>query len=134
MAVLLLVGVAVLPVSAQITTGNVTGTVKDAQGGVVPGATVLLISEARGTKLAPVITNAAGVYRVAVPTLTLEVGGATETVNVTAEAALVQSQSAERSFAISTEQVENLPISHGNFINFTQLTPGVQAGGASAGA
>jgi len=155
------------PVSAQITTGNVTGTVKDAQGGVVPGATVVLISEARGTKLAPVTTNETGVYvvpnvtadtytvevtmdgfktvrrtgvkvsggdRVAVPALTLEVGGATETVNVTAEAALVQSQSAERSFAISTEQVENLPISHGNFINFTQLTPGVQAGGASAGA
>src|SRR5439155_12782225 len=56
------------------------------------------------------------------------------TVNVTAEAALVQSQSAERSFAVSTEQIENLPISHGNFINFTQLTPGVQNGGNSAGA
>ena len=38
---------------AQITTGTVTGTVKDAQGGVIPGATVVLISEARGTKLAP---------------------------------------------------------------------------------
>ena len=107
------------PVSAQITTGNVTGTVKDAQGGVVPGATVVLISEARGTKLAPVTTNETGVYvmpnvtadtytvevtmdgfktvrrkgvkvsggdRVAVPAMTLEVGGATETVNVTAEA------------------------------------------------
>ena len=32
--------------TAQITTGTVTGTVKDAQGGVVPGATVVLISEA----------------------------------------------------------------------------------------
>ena len=159
--------VAANPVSAQITTGNVTGTVKDAQGGVVPGATVILVSEARGTKSAPVTTNEVGVYvipnvtadtytvevsmdgfktvrrtginvsggdRVAVPAMTLEVGGATETVNVTAEAALVQSQSAERSFAVSTEQIENLPISHGNFINFTQLTPGVQAGGASAGA
>src|SRR6185436_438331 len=56
------------------------------------------------------------------------------TVNVTAEAALVQSQSAERSFAISTEQVENLPIQHSNFISLTQLTPGVQNGGNSAGA
>ena len=66
--------------------------------------------------------------------MTLEVGGATETVNVTAEAALVQSQSAERSFAISTEQVDNLPIQHSNFISLTQLTPGVQNGGNSAGA
>ena len=37
------------PAAAQITTGTVTGTVKDAQGGVIPGATVMLISEARGT-------------------------------------------------------------------------------------
>jgi hypothetical protein len=54
--------IAASPVAAQITTGNVTGTVKDAQGGVVPGATVVLISEARGTKTAPVTTNDAGDY------------------------------------------------------------------------
>ena len=115
-------GVAV-PASAQITTGTVTGTVKDAQGGVVPGATVVLISEARGTKSAAVVTNETGDYvfpnvtpdtytvevtmpgfktlqrtgvavsggdRVAVGALALEVGGATETVNVTAEAPLIQ--------------------------------------------
>ena len=39
----------VINASAQITTGTVAGTVKDAQGGVVPGATVVLISQARGT-------------------------------------------------------------------------------------
>ena len=38
------------PASAQTTTATVTGTVKDAQGGVIPGATVTLISEARGTR------------------------------------------------------------------------------------
>ena len=43
--------------------------------------------------------------RVAVPTMTIEVGGATETVNVAAEAAIVQSQSGERSFAVDTELV-----------------------------
>ena len=37
----------VLSASAQITTGTVAGTVKDAQGGVIPGATVTLISESR---------------------------------------------------------------------------------------
>jgi len=42
---------------AQITTGNVFGTVKDTQGGVLPGATVVLTSQTRGTKLAPVVTK-----------------------------------------------------------------------------
>ena len=32
-----------VPVAAQITTGTVAGTVKDAQGGVVPGATIVLM-------------------------------------------------------------------------------------------
>src|SRR5207244_10855455 len=47
---------------AQITTGTVSGVVKDAQGGFIPGATVVLISEARGTKSAPVVTTDTGVY------------------------------------------------------------------------
>ena len=46
--------------TAQITTGTITGTVKDAQGGVVPGATVVLISEARGTKSTPAVTSVDG--------------------------------------------------------------------------
>ena len=50
------------PAQAQITTGAVTGRVLDAQGGVIPGATVILISETRGTKSAPVITNETGDY------------------------------------------------------------------------
>ena len=50
------------PVLAQITTGTVTGTVKDTQGGIVPGATVDLVSETRGTKSAPAITNETGTF------------------------------------------------------------------------
>ena len=45
---------------AQVNTGTVLGTVKDAQGGVIPGATVTLISEARGTRTAPVVTSESG--------------------------------------------------------------------------
>ncbi len=47
---------------AQITTGMVTGRVVDSSGAVVPGAQVILISEARGTKTAPVKTNETGDY------------------------------------------------------------------------
>jgi hypothetical protein len=150
--------------AAQITTGTVTGTVKDAQGGVIPGATVTLVSESKGTKSAPVVTNATGDYtfpnvtpdtytveitmegfktlrrtgvqvsggdRVGLGALTIQIGGATETVNVTAEAALVQSQSGERSFAVTTTQVENLPINRGNFTSLAQFAPGVVPGGST---
>src|SRR5262245_56183459 len=39
---------------------SVTGSVKDAQGGVIPGATVILVSETRGTRTEPVVTNLSG--------------------------------------------------------------------------
>ena len=147
------------PAAAQITTGTVTGTIKDAQGGVVPGATVVLISETRGTKLAPVVTNETGDFvvpnvtadrytvevtmesfktvrregitvsggdRVGVPPITLETGAVAETVTVTAEASLVQTESGERSFAVSSEQIENLPINRQNFTSLLQFAPGVK--------
>ena len=160
--------VSAIPAAAQITTGNVLGSVKDSSGGVVPGATVVLVSETKGTKSVPAVTNATGDYvfpnitpdtytvevamdgfrtvrrakvsvtggdRVTVPALTLEPGGAEETVTVTSEAPLIQASSGERSFAISTVQIENLPVNHlgGGFTNFTAFTPGVVSGGASAG-
>jgi hypothetical protein len=153
-----------LNASAQITTGNITGTVKDAQGGAIPGATVTLIDEGKGTRSAPVTTNETGTYvfpnvtasrytvevvmdgfkttaqrgipvsggdRVSVPAITMEVGGKTETVMVTAESPIVQAQSGERSFGVSTEQIENLPINHGNFTSLIQLVPGVRGNGAN---
>src|SRR6478735_6344046 len=48
------------PVFAQVNTGTVLGTVKDGQGGVIPGVTVVLVSEARGTRSTPVVTNENG--------------------------------------------------------------------------
>ena len=48
------------PVSAQLTSGTIAGSVKDDQGLAIPGAIVTLISEARGTRTAPVVTNATG--------------------------------------------------------------------------
>ena len=154
-------------VSAQITTGTISGTIKDAQGGVIPGATVVLVSEARGTRSTPVVTSATGDFvipnvtadtytvevtmsgfrtmnrknvavsggeRVALTAMTLEAGGQTEVVNVTAEAPLIQAQSGERSFAISSAQIENLPIGHGNFTNLIAMVPGVRGGANQNGA
>jgi hypothetical protein len=140
---------AALPASAQLTTGSIGGTVKDAQGGVIPGATVTLVSETRGTRSVPVVTNATGDFvfpnipadtytievemssfktlkqtgitvnpgpQVAVGALTLEVGGAAETVSVKGESPMIQTASGERSFSIPTETVENLPIASRSFM------------------
>ena len=52
------------PVAAQVNTATVFGSVKDAQGGVIPGATVTLISDTQGTKVAPTVTNDTGRLRV----------------------------------------------------------------------
>ena len=156
----------VLHASAQITTGTVSGTIKDASGGVIPGATVVLLSETKGTRSSPAVTNATGDYvfpnvtpdtytievgmqgfkpltrrnikvsggdRVAVPTLTIEVGTTQESITVVGESPIIQAQSGERSFAISTEQIEHLPVNHANFTSVVALTPGVVANGASAG-
>jgi hypothetical protein len=60
MAVLAAVALSAMPAAAQITTGTVSGTVKDAQGAVIPGAAVTLISETRGTQLSDVFTNDRG--------------------------------------------------------------------------
>jgi hypothetical protein len=147
--------------AAQITTGTVSGRVVDAQGGVIPGATVVLVSETRGTKSAAVATSETGDYvfpnvtadrytvevslesfktvkrtgivvsggdRIGVPSLTLQPGGVTETITVVGETPLVQTQSGERSFAVAAEQVQNLPVTRGNFTSLVAFTPGVNGG------
>jgi hypothetical protein len=147
-----------LPASAQITTGTVAGTVKDAQGGVIPGATVTLISDTQGTRSTPVVTSGTGDFvfanvkadtytievvmpsfktlkqsgisvspgqRVALPTLVIEVGGASEVIDVKGEAPIVQASSGERSFAIDTDSVQNLPIAGRAFTALASLAPGV---------
>ena len=155
--------------SAQITTGVVSGALKDEQGAVVPGATVTLVSETRGTKVADAQTNENGdfvfpnvpgdTYTVEVDAgriqdacaapacssvpaiawscrrMTLSVGGSSETVNVKAEAPMIQAASGERAFTVTTESVENLPIANRNFAGFATLVPGAiaQTGTAIAG-
>jgi hypothetical protein len=144
--------------SAQLTSAQVYGTIHDAQGAAIPGATLVLVSESRGTKSAPVVTSQTGDFvfptitpgtytieasmsgfktvrrpgiqvsagdRIAVPTIVLEVGGQTETVNVAAESPTIQAQSGERSFTITTEQVQNLPLQSRSFFNLALMAPGV---------
>ena len=164
MHVVLLVCLGAAAAFAQ-TTATLTGNVKDDQGGVIPGATVTLVSETRGTSLESV-TSATGDFvfsnitgdtyrvrvsmdgfktverraiavspgdRVVVPTLNLEVGALAETVLVTGDAPMIQSQTGERSFTVAQSQVENLPNTGRNFASFAALVPGVVGTTVSAG-
>lgn len=157
LALVALLGAAI-SAPAQVTTGLVAGTIKDEQGGVIPGATVVLISEARGTRSAPATTDENGDFvfpnvsvdtytievtmpsfktlrrpgvavsagsRVTAGILTIAIGVATETVEVKAVAPVIQAASGERSFTITTESVQNLPISNRSFTALAQLAPGV---------
>jgi hypothetical protein len=63
--------------------------------------------------------------RVPLGTLALEVGGATEVVDVKAESPLIQANSGERSFTVDTEAVTNLPIQGRAFTQLAALAPGV---------
>src|SRR5438128_2733542 len=59
--VFLLLMTLAIPAAAQVT-GGVTGTVADAQGGVIPGATVTLTSASKNTTLGTTVTNERGVF------------------------------------------------------------------------
>ncbi len=55
----------------------------------------------------------------------LEVGTATQTVNVSSEVPLVETSRSQTSTAISSRQIQDLPVNGRNFLDFTVLTPGV---------
>src|SRR5690348_17269088 len=61
--VALLLAVAASAALAQGATGGLTAIVKDSSGGVLPGATVILISETKGTRSVPQVTNEIGEFR-----------------------------------------------------------------------
>ena len=63
--------------------------------------------------------------RVTVPALVLQLGALKEVVQVKAEAALIQANSAERSFTVDTAAVTNLPVQGRSFTQLAALAPGV---------
>ena len=162
----LILSLSAVPASAQVFTGTVSGTIKDSQGGVVPGVTVVLLNQAQGTRGAAVVTNengdfvvpgvTSGTYtvevsmtgfkalkragvvvsggdRVTVGVLTLEVGGTSEIVDVTAEAPLLQAASGERSVDLNTADAASLPTLTRAYRDLANLMVGVNPAGAQTG-
>ena len=139
LVVTLLLIAAALPLAAQSLTGTVVGTIKDEQGGVLPGTTVTLTGKT-GTR--STVTDAEGAYRFAAVdpgtysvtaelasfrpkrqdnvrvsvagvvdvNLALAVGGKTESVQVIGETPVVDVASSATDSTLSQDMLFNLPI------------------------
>ena len=158
-ALLALLLVGYVPKALAQATATIQGRVQDAQGGVIPNASITLTSETRGTVFTGTSTSSGdfifpnipgdtykidvsmtgftkvertGILavdgdRVAVPPITLEVGNATETIEVSAEAPLVQAATGERSAVVEHVAIENVPVSGTFYAQMVALTPGVNS-------
>lgn len=149
-----------LPVSAraqsQATTAAINGQITDAQGAVLPGATVTATAPATGYTRT-VVTNEEGYFSIpllppgeyevtielagfgttkrTIPltvgaTITvnqsLQVAGVTEVVTVEATSPLVETSATVRTTTLNQEAIDNLPINGRRFQDFITLTPTVQ--------
>lgn len=144
------------PALAQVDTGAVQGTVRDATGGVVPGANVTLINVDMGVSF-QTKTNDIGNYqfpsvRIGNYTIvaeapwfapatregitlsiqqryagdfTLRPSNIAETVNVTGQAAPLQTQEASLGAVVQSKAINDLPLNGRNYTFLAQLSPGV---------
>jgi len=144
--------------NAQSTSGRVRGTVTDASGGAVAGATVRLINVATNVAR-EAITSSSGEYlflEVPVATylievnqagfkkfvhkdisvdlnavvtvdISLQVGGSTETVEVTGEPPVIDTTSTQLGAVVSSREVTELPLNARDTYQLLQLQPGVQS-------
>jgi hypothetical protein len=140
---------------AQAELGTITGTIKDAQGAVLPGVTVTAV-KADTNVTTTAVTNGEGVYLLSSlitgtykvtfalsgfttmareiqvrsgdrlrVDLALQVGGMTEVVRVVAETPLLETTTATRSQVLDQAKVESLPLSGRNPYSLAYTVPGV---------
>src|SRR5215470_987811 len=139
---------------AQTLTGAVEGTIKDEQGGALPGVTVTLIAKT-GTR--STATDATGNYRfpavepgtyqvsaelsgftprrvddvvmqigkTASVDMTLKVGAMSESLEIVGEAPVVDVKSSESTNAVSQDLLFNIPINRNTGTDVMNYTPGV---------
>src|SRR6186713_1503325 len=148
------------PASAQVTTGTLVGTVRDA-GGVVPGVNVTVrdvnkgtshtyVTDDTGSYTAPFLTPGAYAVEISVPgfkkwvrndvvlqvnqrarvDIALEVGGIEETTTVSAGVPLLRTDSSEVGTVIDEKAIKELPLNGRNFATLVYLTPGITPGQA----
>jgi hypothetical protein len=144
--------------------GSLLSVVKDAQGGIIPGATVVLTNMGTNERREAVSTEdgsarfvnlVPGTYRLEVELagfqrfmregiavnvqttprieVTLELGALSETLTVTGEAPLLQTQSASVATTVASRSVQELPLNGRNVLNLISLAPSVVPQGGSEG-
>jgi len=111
-------------------TGAQRETLTDVRGnflftGLAPGIYVLTVRQTGFKLLERSEVTLSAAERLSLGRLTLEVGEVAERVTVAAEAATVQTASAERAGLVSFAQVDALPIKGRNVTSLVQLLPGV---------
>lgn len=147
---------------AQVTTGDIVGRVADESGGVLPGATITVENVATGDVRTTIAGETGdylvtllpiGNYLVRIelqgfrtqeskvalrsgerPRVDgrLVIGTVAETVEVTAETPLLQTESATVSTLVTENEVQDLPVNGRNFIRLIQLVPGANEGAPNA--
>jgi hypothetical protein len=141
---------------ATISSGSIQGTVTDPSGAVVPGASVTISNPATGEVIQRTTSSQgayssgalqSGKYQIRVDVanfkssvldvtveigsaasgnIQLQVGAASQTVEVSAEAVHVNTEQATVQGTLNAADIENMPVSGRNFLDLAQLEPGVQ--------
>jgi hypothetical protein len=141
---------------SNVQAGSIQGVVTDPQGGVVPDAKVTIANKDTGAVLdmsttsagtfvsgslvpgnytlrveAPSFKTVTATYAVQInqvssATIKLELGATSTVVKVTDTAVAVNTDQAQVSGSLTTQQIENLPVNGRNFLDLAQLEPGVQ--------
>src|SRR5947209_7247304 len=152
-----------LPISAQVATAELSGTVLDSSGAAVANAKVTAlntatnqshetVTESNGNYVISLLPP--GDYTVSVEApgfrklvqtgttlqinqqaqldLTLQVGDVTQTLEVTGQAPLLESESSALGTVVNQQLVNQLPLNGRNFIQLATLSPGVNGVGFSA--
>jgi hypothetical protein len=145
--------------TAQVTTGSILGTVHDSTGAVIPGATVTITDNGKGTSFIKKTDDNGnydveflipGTYTISVEmkgfkhsisnnialdidqkaqiNFSLELGEASETVEVNSTPPLIRLGSAELGEVVGKTQVQQLPLNGRNFAQLVYLVPGVTSG------
>src|SRR3954469_14116463 len=144
--------VLLVPAASYAQDATLTGTVKDTSGGVLPGVTITALHEATGNTFVAV-TDSVGAFRLPVRTgtyrLTVELPGfatimrsvtlllgqiaavdlqlspstVQESVTVTGEAPLIDTQSSVLAGNIDPKQMQELPINGRNWMDLAMLAP-----------
>jgi hypothetical protein len=150
---IVLIVILALPAGAQLTAGSVVGSVRDTTGAFIPqaqiaithtstGATLTTVSSGQGIFTFPVVPvgsyefkatasgfkNLTGTFDVelnATRTLnvTLQVGAASETINITEAGSLVETNSTQVAKSFSRREVLDVPMASVNVNNLALLTP-----------